>query len=191
MEIEKGKIINGVDVGMVNGAVEALKNDPKLAKFKFRVNNKWMNGGHNRTTVGEFYGLKQENAHDRELVMDADEPHALAGTDLGANPVEHLLNALAACVTTTMVYHAALRGIKIDAMESELEGDIDLRGFLGISNEVRRGYENIRINFRIKTDEANLDKLKALSKLSPVFDVTTKGTKVDIGIERMEERKAA
>lgn len=191
MEIERGKMINGVDVKMVNDAVEALKNDPGLAKFKFRIKNKWMSGGHNQTAVGKFYGLKQENAHQKTFEMEADEPPALAGTDLGANPVEHLLNALAACVTSTMVYHAALRGIRIDALESELEGDIDLRGFLGISGEVRRGYENIRINFRIKTDEANLDKLKALSKLSPVFDVTTKGTKVDIAVERMEERKAA
>jgi uncharacterized OsmC-like protein len=108
----------------------------------------------------------------------------LAGTDLGANPVEHLLRALAGCMMTTMVYHAALRGIKIEELEMDLEGDLDLRGFLGLSDDVRKGYENIRVNFRVKTDGEDLNRLKALSRLSPVYDVTTKGTKVDISIER-------
>jgi hypothetical protein len=84
-----------------------------------------------------------------------------------------------------MVYHAALRGIQIDELESDLEGDLDLRGFLGLSDDVRRGYEKIRVNFRIKTDAENLDRLKALSKLSPVFDVTSNGTEVEINMERM------
>ena len=108
----------------------------------------------------------------------------LAGKDRGANPVEHLLAALAACVTTTLIYHAAIRGIKIDELESDLEGDIDLRGFLGLTNEVRKGYQNIRVNFKVKTDAENIEKLKALSKLSPVYDVTSNGTKVDINIEQ-------
>jgi uncharacterized OsmC-like protein len=94
------------------------------------------------------------------------------------------LRALAGCMMTTVVYHAAIRGIKIDELEMDLEGDLDLRGFLGISDQVRKGYENIRVRFRVKTDEQNLDRLKALSKLSPVYDVTTNGTKVDIAIER-------
>jgi uncharacterized OsmC-like protein len=185
------KIINGVDVDKVAEAVSAFTADPSLAKFKFRISNKWINAGHNVTTVGSYYGAGKENSHKSMFALDADEPALLAGSDLGPNPVEHLLNSLAACVTTTLVYHAALRGIRIDELESELVGDIDLRGFLGISGEVRRGYENIRINFRIKTDEKNLDKLKALSRLSPVFDVTTNGTKVDVNIERMEVEKAA
>ena len=108
----------------------------------------------------------------------------LAGEDLGANPVEHLLHALSSCLTTTLIYHAAIRGIKIDELESELEGDIDLRGFLGLTNDVKKGYENIRVNFKVKTDEKNIEKLKALSKLSPVFDVTSSGTNVDVKIER-------
>ena len=110
-------------------------------------------------------------------------PSRLTGEDLGANPVEHLLNALAGCLTSTLVYHAAIRGIKIDELESELEGDLDLRGFLGLSKDVRKGYQNIRVNFKVKTDAENLNRLKALSKLSPVFDVTSHGTNVDIQIE--------
>ncbi len=178
------KILNGVDVGKVESTVEAIKGQPDIAKFKFRLNNKWINGGHNHSTVGNFYGANQENSHLQTFELDADEPSILAGTDLGANPVEHLLHALAGCLTSTLVYHAALRGIKIDELESSLEGDIDLRGFLGLSDEVRRGYQNIRVNFKVKTDAENIEKLKALSKLSPVFDVTSNGTKVDVQIER-------
>jgi len=109
----------------------------------------------------------------------------LAGGDKGANPVEHLLHALASCVTTTLVYHAAVRGIKIEQLESDLEGDLDLRGFLGLSDEVRRGYENIRVKFKVKTDAENIERLRALSKLSPVFDITSKGTNIDVSIEKM------
>ncbi|MDA2919397.1 OsmC family protein [Desulfobacterota bacterium AH_259_B03_O07] len=178
------KFVNGVNVEEVVNAVNAFTENPDLANFKFRLSNKWINGGHNHSTVGNFFGVNQENSHLKPLEMDADEPPILAGEDKGANPVEHLLNALAACVTTTMVYHAAVRGIKIEELESELEGDIDLRGFLGISDDVRRGYQNIRVNFKVKTDAENIERLKAISKLSPVLDVTSKGTNVDVHIER-------
>lgn len=178
------KIVNGVDAQAVADAVNMFTDKPELAKFKFRLHNKWIDGGHNHSTVGKFFGANKENEHTGKLELDADEPPLLAGTDKGANPVEHLLNALAACLTTTLVYHAAVRGIKIDELESELIGNIDLRGFLGITNEVRNGYEDITVNFKVKTDEKNIDKLKALSKLSPVFDVTTHGTNVNVNIER-------
>lgn len=177
-------IVNGVDVGTVKNTVNAIEENPSIAKFEFRARNRWVDGGHNQTSINDYYGANQENAREKPFLLDADEPPLLAGRDLGANPVEHLLNALAACVTTTMVYHAALRGIKLEEVESELKGDIDLRGFLGISNDVRRGYEKITVNFKVKTDEENLERLKALSKLSPVYDVSTNGTNVDINIER-------
>jgi len=181
----KQTIVNGVNVDYVNDAVKMFEGNKELADFKFRVTNKWINGGHCQTTVQDFYGVNQENQHATKIRLDADEPPILAGTDIGANPVEHLLNALATCLTTTLVYHAAIRGIQIDELESELEGDIDLRGFLGISNDVRRGYENIRIKFKVKTDDGeNIERLKALSKLSPVYDVTSNGTNVDVLIER-------
>lgn len=182
---ELPKVLNGVDTEAVNNLVSTLTEKSDLAAFKFRLKNKWVDCGHNRSTVSGFHGTGQDIAHLKAFELDSDEPPSLAGKDQGANPVEHLLNALAACLTTTMVYHAALRGIKIDALESELEGDIDLRGFLGISNDIRRGYQNIRVKFRVKTDAGNLARLKALTKLSPVFDVVTKGTSVDIAVERM------
>jgi len=187
------KLLNGVDVQAVMDTVKAIEGKPEIADFKFRLTNKWVSGGHNRGTVGDFYGAMQENTHKIKLEYDADEPEMLAGTDKGANPVEYLLTALAACVTTTMVFHAAIRGIEIEELESELEGDIDLRGFLGLSRDVKRGYKNIRVKFRVKTAEENIEKLKALSKLSPVFNSVTEATRVDIDIERMagKEAKAA
>jgi uncharacterized OsmC-like protein len=178
------KILNGINVEALQNTIDVVKENPEIAKFKFRLQNKWINGGHNRSTISNFYGTSKEISHIKPFELDADEPPVLLGEDAGANPVEHLLNALSACLTTTLIYHAAYRGIKIEELESELEGDIDLRGFLGISGDVRRGYQNIRVNFKVKTDEENVERLKALSKLSPVFDVTSNGTKVDVKIER-------
>ena len=86
-------------------------------------------------------------------------------------------------MTTTMVYHAAVRGIELEEVESELEGDIDLQGFFGISDKVRPGYQEIRVNFKVKTDIENVDRLKALTKLSPVYDVVSNGTSVKVQIE--------
>ena len=182
---EKRKtILNGVDVDAVAGLIEAVKEKPDLAESKFRANNEWIDGGHNRTTVTGFYGAGQEISHAQPFVLDADEPPILAGHDKGANPVEHLLNALASCMTTTMVYHAAVRGIKLEEVESEYEGDIDLKGFLAISDKVRPGYKEIRVKFKVKTDAENVERLKALSRLSPVYDVVSKGTRVKVQIEK-------
>jgi len=180
-EVQK---LNGVDLGVVQETVKAIEGDPELGACKFRVHNRWITAGHNRASINGFYGAKQEMSRPEPFVSDADEPPVLAGTDLGANPVEHLLRALAGCMMTTVVYYAALRGIRVEELEMDLEGDLDLRGFLGISKDVRNGYQAIRVNFRVKTDEQNLDRLKALSKLSPVYDVITNGTKVAITVER-------
>jgi uncharacterized OsmC-like protein len=177
------KMVNGVSVDAVEGLVNAIKDRPDIAKFKFRLRNKWIDGGHNHSVVGKFFGGNQENSHLKTFEWEADEPSPLAGKDLAANPVEHLLNALAACLTQTLIYHAAVRGIRVEELESELEGDIDLRGFLGMTDVVRRGYQNIRVNYKVKTDAENIEKLKALTRLSPVFDVVSNGTKVDLWIE--------
>jgi hypothetical protein len=87
-------------------------------------------------------------------------------------------------MTTTMVYHAAVRGIKLDEVESALEGDLDLRGFLAISDQVRAGYQEIRVNFKVKTDLENLETLKELMRLSPVYDVVKNGPQVIVQVER-------
>jgi uncharacterized OsmC-like protein len=181
------QFLNGVNVTAVNELIENVQTDPELAKSRFHIKNNWITCGQNQSKVESFYGAKQENLHEIPFSLNADEPPLLAGHGKEANPVEHLLHALASCVTTTLVYHAAVRGIKIEELESEVEGDLDIRGFLGISNEVRRGYQNIRINFKVKTDAENIEKLKDLSRLSPVFDVTSNGTNVEVNIEQIGE----
>jgi uncharacterized OsmC-like protein len=173
---QKSTALNGVDVDQLFGNIDAIKNAPVLGKFKFRANNKWINGGHNQTTIKNFHGLQQEHDHADPFELDADEPPLLLGEDIGPNPVEYALTALAACVTTALVYHAAAKGIKLNSVEARLEGDIDLRGFLGISDDVRRGYENIRIYYKIDADvpDEQLEELVQMgTKYSPVFDTIT------------------
>jgi len=175
--------VNGVNLEILSGTVQAIADDPDLGKCHFRATNAWHGGTDNRTTVSGFYGAKQEIQHKQQYVMRADEPPILAGGDEGANPVEYLLSALAACVTTSMVAHAAVRGIHIDSLESELEGDIDLNGFLGLSDSTPKGYTDIRIRFRVETDADNMEQLKELSTFSPVLNTLTQGTNVSIEVE--------
>lgn len=175
--------INGIHMETLQGTVNAIEQEPDLGQCKFRARNKWLGGNHNCTTITGFYGAKQEIAHKQQFELHADEPPILAGNDEGANPVEHLLNALAACVTTSMVAHAAVRGIHIEELESEIEGDIDLRGFLGLSSVVPKGFTDIRINFKVKADVDNMERLKRLTTYSPVFNTITQGANVDIQVE--------
>jgi len=181
--------VNGVDVQKLFETIAAVKETPGLAKFRFTVDNQWIDGGHNRTTVKNFYGCEQDNAHDQTFIFNADEPPLLLGLDRGANPVEALLHALAGCVTSALVYHAAARGIEIAEVESTLEGDIDLHGFLGIDPACPRGYQEIRFGFRLKGDftDEQLEELRALGpSYSPVFDTVTRAVPVRVSAERME-----
>ena len=121
--------VNGVNVDALFETIDAIKAQPVISKFKFSLENRWMRGGHNRSTITNFYGACEDVERPQAFVLDADEPPMLLGEDKGANPVEHLLNALAACVTTAMVYHAAAKGIEIEELESTVEGRIDLAAF--------------------------------------------------------------
>ena len=176
--------VNGINMDVLKATVSAIQTDPELGKSRFRATNKWIDANHNCTTVTGFYGAKQDLAHKQPFELHADEPPILAGADEGANPVEHLLHALASCVTTSIVAHAAVKGIHIEELESHLEGDIDLRGFLGLDAKVPKGYTDIRVTFKVKTDEENLPKLKKLAEFSPVYNSLIHGTKVDITVER-------
>jgi uncharacterized OsmC-like protein len=175
--------VNGVDVDVLQTTLNNIKQDPDLAKCRFHVKNNWIDGNHNRTTITSFYGAKKENEHRNKFELDADEPPILAGQDEAPNPVEHLLNSLAGCVTTAMVAHAAVRGINIQELESEVEGDIDLSGFLGISPNVPRGYTDIRVKFKVKADTDNMEKLKNLAEYSPTFNTLVNGVNVDLQVE--------
>ena len=175
-------IINGVDVDRLGQTVQAIQQNPGLATSQFRAVNRWISGGHNRSTIQGFYGAGQEDTtRTKPFVLDADEPPVLLGKDQGANPVEYVLHALAACLTTSLVYHAAARGIRIESVESKLEGDLDLQGFLGLSDQVRRGYKEIRASFTIKSN-ASAVQLKELTKFSPVHDIVSNPVPVSISI---------
>ena len=184
---EKNNTRNGVNVDDLFDTIDSVKKNPVIAKFKFRANNEWFDGGHNRTTIKDFYGIQKDHKHEATFKLDADEPPLLLGTGNGPNPVEYLLTALAACVTTSLVYHAAAKGIVLKSVESRMDGDIDLRGFLGISKDVRKGYQGIRMYFKIDADVPQ-DQLEELVRLgptySPVFDSVTNGVPVTVELDR-------
>lgn len=176
------KTINGVEVERMGATVQAVQQNPALAGFQFRATNQWINGGHNRSTIKGFYGAGQEDKlRTKPFVLDADEPPLLLGQDQGANPAEYVLHALAACLTTSMVYHAAARGIRIESMESTLEGELDLQGFLGLSGQIRPGYKEIRAHFTV-TSDASPEQLRELAKFSPVHDIISNPVPVNIHI---------
>ena len=180
--------INGVAVDVLFATIEAVKATPSVAKFKFRIRNQWENGSRNCSTAARFSGANQELSHPKPFSLEADEPAILLGKDMAANPVEYLLHALASCMTTSMVYHAAARGIHIEQVESSFEGDIDLHGFLGLDPSVRKGYQGIRVRFRIRANVPD-DQLQEIVQLgtrfSPVFDSLTNGVPVSVAAERL------
>ena len=176
---------NGVNVPQLMQTIQAIQQDPTLAQFQFRARNRWLGGTHNRAIVKDFYGAgKEDDLRTDPYVMDCDEPPVLTGKDEGANPVEYLLAALSGCVTTTMAVHAASRGIEIDSIEPKLEGDLDVRGFMGLSKDVPTGYQRIRITMKVKTD-ADAQKLKELAMFSPVYGTITRPTPVEIDIVKV------
>jgi uncharacterized OsmC-like protein len=180
---DQAVITNGVNVTDLSETIEAIRRRPELGVFQFRAKNSWLDGGHNRSTIQGFSGCGTEDDTRAEpFVFDADEPPMLHGGDRGANPVEFVLHALAACMTTTMVYHAAARGIEIGAVSSELEGDLDVRGFMGLSDNVRKGYHDVRVKMRVQST-ASPDQLAELAKYSPVFDIVSNSLPVHVHIE--------
>jgi uncharacterized OsmC-like protein len=174
---------NGVNITRLTNTIQAIAETPALGMFNFRAANEWLDGGHNRTTVRDFYGAGQEDtSRARPFVMDADEPDVLLGKDRGANPVEFVLHALAACLTTSVVYHAAARGIEIGAFETELDGDLDIQGMLGLSPTIRKGYQQIRVRFKVQS-EGDADTLRDLCQFSPVFDIVSNPVPVSIEMD--------
>ncbi|MHC5109258.1 MAG: OsmC family protein [Planctomycetota bacterium] len=175
--------LNGVMVDRLMETMEQLKLQPELAEFKFRAKNCWLDGTLNRAENPAFFGVGEEfDGRSKPHAHDIDEPPILLGEDRGANPVEYLLTGLSGCVTTTFICYAAAQGIKIDELRTELEGDIDVRAFLGLTREVRPGYKNIRIKFHVKSDAPRqkiMDLMKLAKKRSPVSDTVQHGTIVE------------
>jgi uncharacterized OsmC-like protein len=176
-------VINGVNVDRMGAMIQTVQQNPNLATFQFRAKNRWMTGGHNCSTIQSFSGAGQETTRKKPFVLDSDEPPVLLGTDQGANPYEFVLHTLAAGLTTSLVYHAAARGIHLESVESTLEGDLDVQGFLGLSDRVRRGYKEIRVHFAIKSD-APAERLNELMRFSPVLDIVSNPVPVSIQIDK-------
>jgi uncharacterized OsmC-like protein len=179
-------IRNGVDTAKMFATLDLIKDQPELAKFQFRATNRWIDGSHNRSTIKDFYAAGGEDTtRGEKFEIDAGEPAILLGTDAGANPAEYLLHALAACLTTSIVYVAAARKVELTSVESTLTGDMDVRGALGVDDEPRNGFEQISVSFRV-TGNAPEEKLREVveraQKRSAVYDMVTNGVPVAVAV---------
>jgi uncharacterized OsmC-like protein len=167
--------INGVNVDQLMDTVNTIQKKPELARFQFRAHNEWISGGHSRTTIQEFYGAGQEDSsRSQPFTLDGDEPPVLLGGNVGPNAVETVLHGLASCLAVGFIYNAAAQGINVEHLSFDLEGELDLRAFLGLSDQVRPGYKNIKVNYRVKSDapRQKLEELCAyVQKTSPVLDI--------------------
>jgi uncharacterized OsmC-like protein len=178
---------NGVDTATLFATIDAVRQAPELARFQFRAANQWVSGVHSRSSMRGFYGAGGEDTtRSRTYVFDADHPAVLVGTDQGPSPVEFLLHAIAACLTAGIGNVAAARGVTLTEVRSTVEGDIDLQGILGLSDEVRNGYEAVRVRFTIKGD-APEEKLREIveqsRRRSAVYDVLTNGVPVAVDVD--------
>lgn len=182
-----GTQLNGVNVQQLVDTVNAVKTDPTLARFRFRSETEWVEGGHSRTTIKGFYGAGQEDAsRSKPFVLEGDEPPVLLGANAGPNAVEAVLHALASCLAVGFIYNAAARGIKVDSLGFRLEGDLDLQGFLGLSDRVRPGYENITLTYRVKANaprEQIAELWEYVQQTSPVLDIVRNPVPVSIASE--------
>jgi uncharacterized OsmC-like protein len=179
--------INGVDVERLTGTVESITADPDLGQFQFRARNRWIDGGHSRTTIHGFYGAGQEDTtREVAFVLDSDEPPVLLGENRAPNAGEYALQALAACLTGTIVYHAAARGIALRGLECTVQGDLDVQGFLGLGSDIRPGYEKIQVTIMVagELDDDQLAEIAGLTRFSPVRDTITNPVAVSIDVAR-------
>jgi uncharacterized OsmC-like protein len=168
-------LINDVNVDQLIDTINAVKENPDLARFQFRAHNDWLGGGRSRTTIQGFYGAGQEDeTRTRPFVMEGDEPPVLLGSNAGPNAVEAVLHALASCLAVGVAYNAAALGINLESLSFDLEGDLDLHAFLGLSREIRPGYQGIRLTYEVKSD-APREKIEELCQYvqdtSPVIDI--------------------
>lgn len=180
------QVVNGIKPGALFQTIDAIEQDPDVSRFNFRVENSWVNGAHNRATVNDFHGAKTTHRRDKTyFVYDVDEHPVLLGEDRGAGPVDYLLVGLAGCVTTTLVYLASARGVSLSRVDAELDGDLDLRGMLGMSEDVRPGYQGIRMRMMVEGD-ASREELAELVRLaaqrSPVADTVSHGTRLQVSL---------
>lgn len=177
--MQTNQMINGVDTTQIIALAGKIQQNEDYGKFRFRASNHWINGSRSRSSIQNFFaGGKENTSRKKSLTVDADQPTFLGGDNTAPNPVEHLLHSLDSCLTNTLVYHASVQGIGIEAVETRSEGDLDARGFFGISDKVARGYERIRVNMRVKSD-ASTEILTKLAMYSPVFEMVSKAASIE------------
>lgn len=175
---------NGIDVDQLLGTINAVKSDPEVADFRFKAKTEWLEGGHCRTTFLPFYGAKEEDSsRTNPIIMEGDEPPVLLGENRGANAVEAVLHALGSCLSVGFIYNAAARNIEVESLSFDLQGDLDLHAFLGLSEKSRPGYEKIRVKYNVKANASKkeIEELCAyVQKTSPVLDMLRNPVKVDV-----------
>ena len=177
--------VNGVNVDQINYVIEAITADTAFGEFQFRARNRWVNGGLNRTQIKGFHaGGREDSTRCKPFTLDADEPQLVAGNDSAPNSMEYVLHALVSCMTGTMVYHAAVRGITVNSVSSNIEGDMDVRGLLGMADDVRKGFNHIRVTLRVDSD-ADAETLTELALFSPVYDIISKSLPVEFSLEKV------
>ena len=185
MTTTESPVRNGVDTATLFATINAVREQRELARFQFRATNTWMSGTHSRSSISSFYGAGQEMAHATTFEFDADHPVVLTGKDNGPTPVEFVLLGLAGCLTAGLANIAAARGVTLHSVESTVEGDIDLLGILGLSDDVRNGFQGIKVSFKLRGDDP--DKLRSVveqsRRRSAVFDTVTNGVPVSIDVD--------
>lgn len=184
MAMESTMETNGVNVDQLVQTIDMIKADPKLARFQFRAESAWKGGGITETKIQDFHGAgKEDDSRSKHFVLVGDEPPVLLGQNKGPNAVETVLHALASCLSVGFVYNAAAKGINVDALDFTMEGDLDLRAFLGITDQVRPGYDNIRVTYRVEADAPRDDLVELCSyvqKTSPVLDMLRNPVDVEV-----------
>ena len=182
-QIKHSPLVNGINSAALLEVIDAVKANSEIAKFNFRLTNKWLGGDKTRSTVKEFTGALQTHRTDgKGFVIESGEPAVLLGEDTAPNSGEWLLHSLISCLTTTIAYHAAARGIAVEGIESQIDGDIDLRGFLGLAPDVRKGYTAVRVRMRVRT-KAEPATIEKLARFSPMLEVVSGSVPVSLEIE--------
>jgi uncharacterized OsmC-like protein len=175
-------LVNGIDTDRIIDLANKISQKEDHGIFQFRAKNKWLHGSCSRTSIQGFFAEGKEDASRTEaLTVDADQPAFLAGRNTAPNAVEHYLHSLTSCLNSTLVYHASVQGIPVEEVNVTAEGDMNARGFFGISDDVNRGYKDIRINMQVKSP-ADVETLTKLAMYSPVYEMVSKAVSVDFNL---------
>jgi uncharacterized OsmC-like protein len=178
-------IDNGVNVDALLEARGVLEDAPEAAQFTWRASSRWQHGVHSTTSIQNYFGLGEEQSHKTETIFDADHPETFAAPDNGVTPIEYLLVGLASCLTAGVASVAQNRGIQLRSVESTVEGNHDIRGILGVDSDVRNGFNDIKVTFKIDAD-ASKEEIEAVvaqsQKRSAVFDAISNPTEVVVAV---------